>query len=237
MKTIAMIPARMGSARLKKKNLAMISGRPMVSYAVVAAKESGVFDEIFLNSEDSYFEKVAQDLGVRFYKRPENLGSSSAKSDFVVWDFMMSHPADCTVWVNSVSPLQPADEIAEVVSEFKKSDFDSLITTNLEQVHCLYENKPLNFNEGLFAQTQDLKPIERFVYSLMMWRNESFIKNMNSFGHGLMDGKFTTRVVSKQSGIIVKNESDFELVEAVIRGRESRRNQEKLIHYHDEVNL
>ena len=46
----AMIPARFGSTRLKMKNLALIAGKPMISYAITAAKEAGVFNKIFINS-------------------------------------------------------------------------------------------------------------------------------------------------------------------------------------------
>lgn len=42
-KIIAMIPARMGSTRLRMKNLALIDGRPMIYYAIHVAKTSGVF--------------------------------------------------------------------------------------------------------------------------------------------------------------------------------------------------
>ena len=48
----AMIPARIGSTRLKMKNLALINGKPLIYYAIQAAKDSGVFDKIVLNSEN-----------------------------------------------------------------------------------------------------------------------------------------------------------------------------------------
>lgn len=57
-KIFAMIPARYGSTRLKMKNLALIAGEPMISYAIVAAKESGVFNRIFVNSENVIFKKL-----------------------------------------------------------------------------------------------------------------------------------------------------------------------------------
>jgi len=48
----AMIPARIGSTRLKMNNLALINGKPLIYYAIQAAKDSGVFDKIVLNSEN-----------------------------------------------------------------------------------------------------------------------------------------------------------------------------------------
>jgi len=54
----AMIPARFGSTRLKMKNLALIDGKPMISYAIKAAKDSNVFNRVIVNSEHSIFQVV-----------------------------------------------------------------------------------------------------------------------------------------------------------------------------------
>ena len=44
------LPARIGSSRLKYKNFALLDDKPLISYAINAAKQSGVFDDIVLNS-------------------------------------------------------------------------------------------------------------------------------------------------------------------------------------------
>jgi len=69
-KIIAMIPARMGSLRLKMKNLALLDGKPLVYYAVQAAKDVDVFSRIIINSENALFEKISNRYEVGFYKRP-----------------------------------------------------------------------------------------------------------------------------------------------------------------------
>ena len=51
MAVIAMIPGRIGSTRLPMKNLALLGGRPLLSYAVRAAKAAGVFDRIIVNGD------------------------------------------------------------------------------------------------------------------------------------------------------------------------------------------
>ena len=42
----AMVPARLGSTRLKMKNLALIDGEPMVGYAINSAINSNVSAKI-----------------------------------------------------------------------------------------------------------------------------------------------------------------------------------------------
>jgi len=54
-KVYAMISTRAGSTRLKMKNLALINDKPMISYAINTAKDSGIFDKIIVNSENDNF--------------------------------------------------------------------------------------------------------------------------------------------------------------------------------------
>jgi CMP-N-acetylneuraminic acid synthetase len=215
----AMIPARFGSTRLKMKNLALIGGRPMISYAINAARESNVFDRIIVNSEHNIFQEIAQRYGVDFYQRPEDLGDSKAKSDSVVADFMNVYPeADIVVWVNPISPFQTGKEVLSVVNYFVANELDSLITVEEMQVHCNFKNEPVNYNKDEeFSQTQDLIKIHPFVYSIMMWRKETFLSEFFNKGHALFCGKFKTHPVSKASGIIIKTADDLKLADLMMR--------------------
>jgi len=215
----AMIPARFGSTRLKMKNLALINGKPMISYAIDAAQKSGVFDKVVLNSESDIFSDIADRYNVEFYHRPTDLGSSQAKSDSVVADFMKSFPeADIVAWVNPISPFQTSDEISKIIHYFLERKLDSLITVENKQVHCNYKDEPVNYSlDGLFAQTQDLEPVQPFVYSIMMWRSKVFLDAFNKKGYGLFCGDFGTYTVSNLSGIIIKTQEDLMLADFLMR--------------------
>ena len=223
-KIFAMIPARWGSMRLKAKNLALLNGRPLVSYAIDAAKKSGVFDRIVVNSEDDVFYEIAKEYGAEFYKRPAEFANSTAKSDTVVQDFILHNSCDIVVWVNPTSPLQTGEEIKTVVGHFIKEGLDSLITVRSEQVHALLDGKPLNFKEQeIFAQTQDLKPVGLFVYSLMMWKTKTFAAHFKKHGHAVLCGKIGYYPVSKLSAMIIKREEDFKIAEYLLAGMEMRK--------------
>ncbi|MCK5163232.1 MAG: acylneuraminate cytidylyltransferase family protein [Desulfobacula sp.] len=215
---IAMIPARIGSTRLPKKNLALINGEPLISYAIKAAKLSGVFDRIVINADDKIFNEIAERYGVEFYHRPEQLGSSTTKSDDVVLDFIKKHPSDIIAWVNPTSPLQTGQEIKEVVNYFQKEKLDSLITTTDQQVHANFNTAPLNYKtDELFAQTQDLTPVELFVYSVMMWRTSTFLDAYETKQHAFFVGKVGFFPVSKLSSIIIKHKEDLKLAEFILK--------------------
>jgi CMP-N-acetylneuraminic acid synthetase len=156
---------------------------------------------------------------VEFYQRPAELATSAAQSDDVVYDFMQKHPATYVAWVNSISPLQTSAEIANVVQHFISQQLDSLMTVRAEQVHCNFNNQPLNYSlTGKFAKTQDLIPVERFVYSIMMWRTSAFAEFYRQYGYALLFGKTGFYPVDRLSAIIVKYEEDIRLCEAILKG-------------------
>lgn len=218
----AMIPARIGSTRLRMKNLALIDGKPLISYTIEAAKSSGIFNRIIVNSDNEIFAEIADRHGVEFYLRHEELGSSTTKSDNVVYDFMLKHPSDILAWVNPTSPLQTGDEIRKVIEYFIDKNFDTLITVKNEQVHCVFEDNPINFRtDEVFAQTQDLVPVQPFVYSIMMWKNKTFMDAFEKKGYALLCGKIGYHPVSKETAIIIKTKEDLMLAEYVIRAKQS----------------
>ena len=223
-----MIPARFGSTRLKLKNMALINSKPMISYSILAAKESGIFDKVFVNSDHEIFRKISDRYKVDFYLRPKDIGSSTAKSDSVVYDFIKKHPnIDIVVWVNPIAPLQTKSDIKSTVNYFLENNLDSLITVEEHQVHAMYKNKPINYSKTeVFAQTQDIDPISTFSYSIMMWNAETFLREFEDKGFALFCGNFGVKSVGKLSSIVVKTERDLMIVDAIIKGIEQQKQKE-----------
>ena len=215
---IAMIPARMGSTRLRMKNLALIKGKPLIYYAIKAAKEAGIFSRIVINSENSLFSQIAKRYNVDFYKRRPELATSRAKSDCVVYDFLKDNPCEILVWVNSIAPLQTGGDIRQAVDFFVRKKLDSLITVKNEFVHCVYKNRPVNFERNAkFARTQDLLPVQPFVYSVMMWRKSVFMQSFKNKGYAILCGRAGFYPVSRLSSVIVKRKEDLILAESLLK--------------------
>ena len=64
-KTIAIIPARGGSKRIPRKNIAYFLGQPMIKYAIDACLKSGIFDEVMVSTDDEEIAKVAVKYGAK----------------------------------------------------------------------------------------------------------------------------------------------------------------------------
>ncbi len=60
---IAIIPARVGSKRIPKKNIIDFNGQPMIAWSIQAAKDSGAFTRILVSTDDPEIAEVAKSLG------------------------------------------------------------------------------------------------------------------------------------------------------------------------------
>ena len=73
---IAVIPARGGSKRIPRKNIKEFCGKPMIAYAIMAAKESGLFDHIIVSTDDDEIAQIAKEWGAKTpFMRPDELAN------------------------------------------------------------------------------------------------------------------------------------------------------------------
>ncbi len=81
--TLCIIPARGGSKRIPRKNIRPFLGRPIIAYAIEAAKESGCFDEIMVSTDDEEIAAIAREHGasVPFMRSKETADDHSNFTD------------------------------------------------------------------------------------------------------------------------------------------------------------
>ena len=60
---IAVIPARIGSKRIKKKNIKIFNGKPLIYYSIQAAKKSKNFDKIFVSTDSEKIRTISKKFG------------------------------------------------------------------------------------------------------------------------------------------------------------------------------
>ena len=90
---IAIIPARGGSKRIPRKNIKQFCGKPIIAYSIEAAKNSGIFDEIIISTDDEEIASIAKNLGAKVpFLRPTELSD-----DFSTTGDVMAHAVQ---WLN-----------------------------------------------------------------------------------------------------------------------------------------
>ena len=71
---VAVIPARGGSKRIPRKNIKEFCGKPMIAWPIEVAKESGLFEQIIISTDDEEIAEVAKSYGAEVpFIRPNEL--------------------------------------------------------------------------------------------------------------------------------------------------------------------
>jgi len=213
MSKIAVIPVRSGSKRLPKKNYKSFNSRTLAEIARDKCLASGIFDKVIISSDDPFFEELVNCKQVEFMQRTEQLAGDDATTDMVI-DFFFEQLPSCEtlLWVNSVSPLQSIEDIKNCGTSLHDPNVDCVMAVNTLYQHCCISNKPINFNpNNSFEKTQDLEPLQRYIYSCMGWRRKTYVDYRNRGFKGLFPGNMSLIEVSTLAGMLIKYEEDFVL--------------------------
>jgi CMP-N-acetylneuraminic acid synthetase len=217
---VAFVPARLGSERVKFKNLRMLGGHPLIYYIIQAVKEANSFDRVFVNSESDLIGEVAKRYGVEFYKRPDDLATSSSRFDDYINDFLVNVPCDVLAIINPTSPFLTSEDIDRAVDQFLASDCDTQLSCEAVQTHCFYKGEALNFSiDRKHPRSQDLDPVLACNYAVAIWDAKKFLANYEANGHGVYTGKLGFFVIEGWGAIDIDYSEDFALAEVVMEHR------------------
>jgi len=217
---VAMIPARLGSQRVKKKNLRLIDGKPLIWYAIEACKNSGIFSDIYVNSEADEIGEIAVHFGAKFYKRPAHLSTNEATNDGFALDFMNAVECSTLIQVNPTSPFISPAEIREFVSYMQTHGIQTLHSVKNEKIEGLFEGRPLNFDPlKPMPPSQLLTPVQVFSSGIMGFDCDTFRKNMKELGCAVYGGRGSIGYFALKgyATIDIDNEEDFVLAEVVAK--------------------
>lgn len=134
-----LIPARGGSKRFPRKNIALLRGRPLLAYAVEAATASGVFGDVWVSTDDAEIAEVAVRHGAKVHERPPALAADHATIVQVTLDFAgwLADRGDDVAYVGIVLPtaaLLRGDDIRRAWATLRErdADFAMAVTTYME---------------------------------------------------------------------------------------------------------
>lgn len=233
-KYIAEIPARIGSNRVKRKNIRMLNGKPMIQYAIDACLNASKVEMVFVNTESDLIGKIATENNVGYYKRSDHLASDTCKQDDFNYDFLMKMDCEAIVMVNPVSPLIEGSDIDDAIAYFEEMQLDSLISAKQEKLHTFFQGNPLNFStDSLLPATQDIAPVDICTWNICIWRKETFVKSYEKNGYAAFSGKVGLWTVDPMKSIKISYEEDFRMAEEIIKSRENRNSEYEPEYYQD----
>jgi len=133
----ALLIGRAGSVGFKKKNTYPLLNRPLMSYPLLAAKNSKYVDDIYVSSDSEEILNIGKKQGAKTIVRPSELATSEATVESVFchgYEFIKKDIGDeleflVILMCNAVSVLpKTIDQGIEVLRS--KKDFDSSVTVS-----------------------------------------------------------------------------------------------------------
>lgn len=215
---LVVIPARLGSKRVKAKNLRLLNGKPLIEYIIETLKKTNYLNNIYINSESEYFEKIAMKNDIFFYKRKKELATSDSLIDDYIYDFIINKKPKYLAVVNPTSPFITANHLDNAWLYFKKNKFDTLLSCEKIQTHCFYKNEAINFSiNNKHPRSQDLEPIFALNFAITIWDCEKYKENYEKKGYGVYTGKLGFYETEGYGNIDIDYEEDFLFAEFVAR--------------------
>lgn len=173
MKVLGVIPARGGSKSIPRKNLADVSGRPLLSFIIEAALAARRLDRVVVSTEDEEIASVAKRWGAEVpFQRPQELAVDEIGLVPVAQHAMramdgLGFVADIVVSIQATSPFLGGDDIDLTVAKLEETDADSVASVQpIDHEHPFWAKRlegdrvqPFNeYTNESFLQRQDLPP-------------------------------------------------------------------------------
>lgn len=138
-KTICIIPARGGSKRLPRKNVADFLGKPIIAYTVEAALQcADLFSRVLVSTEDEEIAEIAKRAGAELARRPPELASDKARIvdvciDLIDSEAMAGRSYDVLCCLFATAPMRTADDIRNTMSLINPGRVDfAMAVTNYD---------------------------------------------------------------------------------------------------------
>ncbi len=125
---IAVIPARGGSKRIPRKNIRPFGGKPMMAYAIEAARASGLFEHVVVSTDDEQIASVAQACGATVpFMRPAELSDDQTVTVPVIahaaqWFVDQGQAPQAVCCIYPCVPLLRAEDLRGAYALFMQRD-------------------------------------------------------------------------------------------------------------------
>lgn len=132
---VAIIPARGGSKRIPRKNMAMVAGMPLIAWAILSAKGSENVGRVIVSTDNAEIADEARSLGIEVpWMRPDELsGDTTPTLDVLMhalaWVVETEKPVpEFGVLLEPTAPMRRSQHIDQAINILATSDVDSVVS-------------------------------------------------------------------------------------------------------------
>ncbi len=220
MKRIAIITARGGSKRIPKKNIKEFCGRPMIAYAIEAAIQSHLFEEVMVSTDSEEIAAIAKEYGAQVpFMRSDRTADDFATTADVIMEVLREYEKrgqqfETAVCIYPTAPFVTANKLKEAVHKLENSkaiEVKPIVRYSYPPQRGLVmdgDKASMKYPEYRDTRSQDLEPIYHDAGQFYCWNVGQYMA---------CNGKFTDNiapiVVSELEVQDIDNEEDWKLAE------------------------
>lgn len=132
-RVLAIIPARGGSKGIPKKNIALVAGKPLVSYTIELAQNLPWLDATLVSTDSEEIAEVStRTAGVEVVWRPEDLSGDRIGDHPVLRHALLAHEEktrkryDIVLMLQPTSPLRTINDVENCLTTLQEGKWDAV---------------------------------------------------------------------------------------------------------------
>ena len=137
MNFVIVIPARGGSKRVKKKNMALLAGKPLLLYTLNILDELGMQKYGYVSTDDEKIAAFAKKHNVACIKRPPSLSGDEVSTEVLLHAIqnIRMNDVEWVITLPPTSPLRTSNLVGRFIDNLKTvhSEVDCLMTVTVSR--------------------------------------------------------------------------------------------------------
>jgi CMP-N,N'-diacetyllegionaminic acid synthase len=215
MDVLGLIPARGGSKGISRKNLALVGGKPLLTWTVEAAQSARELTRVVVSTDD---DEIAEAAGVETLWRSPALAADETPMLDVVRHAIAELRPRVVVLLQPTSPLRRAEHIDAAVRLLLESEADAVVSV-VEVPHRYRPDSLMDVVNGRvvargLARTRQDKP-------QVFARNGPAVLALRAdrVGDDLYGGDCRPYVMDERDSLDVDTPFELELADLLLRSR------------------
>lgn len=225
MRVLGVVPARGGSKGVPRKNIRLLRGKPLIAYALEAAKASGL-TRVVVSTDDAEIASVAESLGGEVLLRPPHLAEDSVPTLPVLQDVAARLPEkyDAVMTLQPTSPFRTAAHIDEALALFAANPSADSLVSVVQVPHNMTPPSLMRLGADGFLENfldGDKAPLRRQDKPVLFARNGAaiYITRTSCLDRFVFGGRILAYRMSKRDSLDIDDMEDWEIAEALLNAR------------------
>ncbi len=227
-KILAIIPARGGSKRVPRKNVKLLSNKPLISYTISAALKSKYIDKTIVSTDNKEIARIARQYEADIpFIRPSELAHDDSTTLSVLkhavkfMEKSKNFKPDLVILIQPTSPLVLAEDIDMAIEKIIETKTNSCVSVceiseRPEWMFHLSESgkiRPFLKKKNKITNSQQLPKVYRLNGAIYITRRDILIKN-----NIIIDEDSSSAIVMPpERSIDIDRPIDFIVAEALIK--------------------